>query len=60
MTHACADPGMFARGGPTLTKFFLLQIMREGGSIYHLKWAIIGPPAKRHLKHHFADGPMMA
>ena len=34
MTHACADPDIFTRGDPTLTKFFF-QIMREGRSIYH-------------------------
>ena len=29
MYDACADPEIFARGGPTMTTFFL-QIMREG------------------------------
>ena len=34
--------------GPTLTTFFLVDGM-ERGSKCHLKWAIIGPPAKRYL-----------
>ena len=42
----CADPESYARGGPTLTTFFLLG---EGGSKYHYKRTIIGQPVKRHL-----------
>ena len=45
---SCADPESFARGGPTVT-FFFLQIMRERGSKYHYEWAIIGRPAKCHI-----------
>ena len=52
-----ADPESFVRGGPilkTFVSFFLLFCVcfswwGEGGSKYHYKWVIIGPPAKRHL-----------
>ena len=55
---SCADPENFARGGPTLTTFsfllfvffvFFVFLSGFGGSKYHYKRAIIGPPAKRHL-----------
>ena len=45
-THARIQK-VLQEGGPTLTTFF--QIMRDRGSKCHLKWTIIGPPAKRHL-----------
>ena len=50
----CADPESFFRGGPTLTTFFFLLFFlfsvdgMERGSKCHYKWAIIGPPVKRH------------
>ena len=34
------------------SKFDSFLIMRERGSKDYEKWAIIGPPAKRHLKLH--------
>ena len=40
MTATCADPESFARGGPTLTTFFLVDEGREDQ--YHYKRAIIG------------------
>ena len=40
----CADPESFARGGPTLKLFLYGRIQKP---LY--KWAIIGPPVKRHL-----------
>ena len=44
-THIpCADPESFVRGGPALTTFFLVY-EGSGGSKYHYKRAIIGPPA---------------
>ena len=43
-----ADPESLIRGGPTLTTLF--SLMREGGSKYHYKWAIID----------FGRVPMMA
>ena len=52
--QTCADQESFARGGPTLTFFFLVDEGRED------KLAIIAPPAKRHFKWRFAGGPMMA
>ena len=42
-TSSYADPESFVREGSTLTGFL------RGGSKYHYKRAIIGPPAKRHL-----------
>ena len=41
----------FVRGGPTVHVFiyYFLVDEGEGGSKYHYKRAIIGPPAKRHL-----------
>ena len=40
----CADPESFARGGPTLQRFFYGRLQ-----IPLYKRAIIGPPVKRHL-----------
>ena len=63
-SRTCADPVSFVRGGPTLTQVFCLFVfclfgfflggggLVEGmgrGPKCHLKWAIIGPPAKRHF-----------
>ena len=46
--EASADPESFVRGGPTLARFFFL--VEEGrADSGNQKWAIIGPPAKRHL-----------
>ena len=41
----------FVRGGPTLTflGFCYSLLMGGGGSKYHYKRAIIGPPAKRQM-----------
>ena len=44
--HSCADPASFVRGGPNLKSFFFF-LVDEG---IHYNWAIISPPAKRHLK----------
>ena len=55
------DPESFVRGDPTLTTFF--SLVREEGSKHHVKWAINGPPAKRHLKMAFRwradEGPTL-
>ena len=48
----CADPESFVIRGPIVMLFFLLFFFSwwgEGGSRYHYKRAIIGPPAKCHL-----------
>ena len=48
----CADPESFVRGGPNLITFFFFfffSCLGERGSEYHYKWAIISPPAKRHI-----------
>ena len=42
------DPESFVRGDRTQL-WQLYFLMRERGSYYHLKWTIIGPPAKGHL-----------
>ena len=49
--YTCADPESFVRGGPNLITFFCFFFSWWGdrGSKYRYKWAIIGPPAKRHL-----------
>ena len=38
----------FCQRGPTLTTFFLVVDRRMDPNKYHYKWAIIGPPEKRH------------
>ena len=43
----CPDPENFARGGPTVQRFFLKG--GGGDQIPLYKRAIIGPPVKRHL-----------
>ena len=43
---ACLNPERFVRGGPTSIMFFIVD-KGGGGSKYHYKWAIVGPPAKR-------------
>ena len=48
--HACADQESFVRGGSTQKTFcFCFSWGGERQSKYHYNWAIIGPPAKRHL-----------
>ena len=47
----CGNPESFVRGGPTLITFFCL--CGEGGSKYHYKRVIIGPPAKGPFKKTF-------
>ena len=52
-TNPCTDPESFVKGGPTLTTFCLFFFFFctdevRGGSKYHYKQAIIGPPAKHH------------
>ena len=39
----------YQRGSNFNNVFFLVDKEGEGGSKYHYKRAIIGPPAKRHL-----------
>ena len=48
----CADPESFARGGPTLTIFFWMQIALKRG--HH------GPASETPFEWGFAGGPMMA
>ena len=52
--HTCADPEKKFWESLTLPSSF--KLMR--GSKYHFKRAIIGPPAKRHLKRRFAGVPI--
>ena len=64
MQWTCADPESFVRGGPTLTTFFFLSFYFDegGGSEYHYKRGIVGPPAKRHLvafRWRVDDGPTL-
>ena len=60
---SCADPESFVRGGPTLTTFvFCFGWRGDGGSKYHYKGAIIGPPAKHHwmeFRWRVDDGPAL-
>ena len=46
--RACADPENIARGGPTLTTYFLF-LREEDTNKYNYKQSIIGQPAKQHL-----------
>ena len=46
--QTCADPENFVRGGPIPTFFCFYFVGMKRGSKCHLKWAIIGPPAKCH------------
>ena len=46
--NTCVDPEIFIWGGPTSTVFWGGWWGKEEFR-YHYKWAIIGPPAKRHL-----------
>ena len=48
MLIACADPDSLVRGGPKQTTLFLVDGMERGSKCHF--WAIIGPPAKPHLK----------
>ena len=45
---AYTNPESLSGGGSNCDRFFF-SWWDEGGSKYHYKWAIIGPPAKRHL-----------
>ena len=55
---ACADPESFARGGPTLTTFFLL--MRGGRIQISLKAGRHRPTSETPFKWRFAGVPMLA
>ena len=44
----CADPESFVRGGPNSITLFLVD-EEIGDPNVTMKWAIIGPTAKRHL-----------
>ena len=58
---SCADPESFARGGPTLTGFFVFLFFNEGNEDPNNTKC--GPSLARQrnaIKWRFAGGPMMA